>query len=103
MLKKLMVMADRTELGFYQGVLEAEGIACTVKNEFLSGAMGELPVNETWPELWVNENDLPRARQLLAAMASTPAVQVWRCPDCGELIEGQFTDCWRCSRLATPD
>ena len=20
----------------------------------------------------------------------------WRCPRCGETIEGQFTDCWSC-------
>lgn len=22
--------------------------------------------------------------------------QLWRCPNCGELIEGQFTTCWKC-------
>ena len=23
-------------------------------------------------------------------------VKPWRCPDCSEMIEGQFTACWKC-------
>jgi rubrerythrin len=25
--------------------------------------------------------------------------QNWRCPQCGEQLEGQFTACWKCGAL----
>ena len=32
-------------------LLEEKGIAAIIKNEFLSGGVGELPPTEVWPEL----------------------------------------------------
>ncbi len=103
MYKKLLTSADRTEIGFYQGVLESEGIQCLVKNEFLAGAMGELPVNETWPELWVEELELSRANLILEDLKPTKGGDAWQCQNCGEWIEAQFSDCWRCSQTAKSD
>jgi len=98
MMKKLMVSADLIELGFIRGVLESEGILCIVKNEFLNGALGELPVNETWPELWVSSEDWPRADQIMISVKEDAgAGENWRCKQCGEMIEAQFAACWRCS------
>ncbi|MCE2543243.1 MAG: DUF2007 domain-containing protein, partial [Acidobacteria bacterium] len=34
-------------------VLEMEGIECRIQGEFRSGAAGEIPPTEAWPELWV--------------------------------------------------
>ncbi len=103
MFKKLMASADRTEVGFCQGVLEAEGLRCFIKNEFLGGASGELPVNETWPELWVSKDDFSRAEEILSDLKPEPDAKPWQCTECGELIEAQFSDCWRCSASAVVD
>lgn len=83
-----------------RNLLEGAGIACVIKNEFLGGAAGELPLVEVWPELWVAEDaDYARANAIVAEALRTdarPAAPPWTCPVCGERIEGQFTDCWRC-------
>lgn len=98
---KLLYSAPNTlQVGHIRNLLEAEGIACQLRNEFLSGGMGELPPTEAWPELWVDEWDLARAQQLLEAFLQEPAATLpeWVCPVCGERIEGQFSACWRCGR-----
>jgi hypothetical protein len=90
-------------VGHIRNLLEVEGIPSLIKNEFLSGAAGELPPTEAWPELWVIEPcDHERAREIVAHALREPSTrEPWVCPDCGERIEGQFTDCWKCgySRL----
>ena len=81
--------------------LESEGIACLVRNDELSSALGEIPFVECYPELWVVDEEVwPRARLLLekwqGAGAETGAA--WTCPNCGESLEGQFQSCWKCGR-----
>jgi predicted metal-dependent HD superfamily phosphohydrolase len=49
-------------------LLAEAGIAAHVQGNYLSGAAGELPVGELL-RLWVADEDLDRARQLLAARA----------------------------------
>lgn len=85
-------------VGHVRNLLEVEGIECELKNEFLAGGMGELPPTEAWPELWIDEKDLSRAQQLLDAFQHEPAVVLpeWKCPNCGEQVEGQFSACWNC-------
>ena len=87
-------------IGHVRQVLENHAIPCIVRNDFLSGGAGELPVNETWPEIWVTDDrDFDRARALVDAIlaaAHEESEPPWRCASCGEQMEGQFTDCWRC-------
>ena len=82
-----------------KSILEAEGIACFIKNERLFTAMGEIPFVECFPELWLlHDEDEPKALELLQRLAE-PAqspFDSWICPACGETIEGQFTRCWKC-------
>jgi Putative prokaryotic signal transducing protein len=77
----------------FRNVLEAHGIMAVVRNELLSSAMGELPPAECQTELWVPLADAERA---LAALNAVPEGKPWRCAACGEEIEPQFTQCWRC-------
>jgi len=70
-----------------------------VKNSFLSGAAGELPPTEVWPILCVeDERDYGRAKQIVDEELNRleETSQHWVCHHCGETIEGQFTDCWKC-------
>jgi len=83
----------------YKNVLETEGIPCIVKNRFLASAAGELPPTETWPVLCVIEDaHLPRAQEIINSekTISEQDNQAWPCKNCGETIEGQFSQCWRC-------
>ncbi len=79
-------------------ILEEEGIECMIKNLNLSGALGQIPPIECWPEVWVMEDiDYARANSIVEDLSKeTPEYRTsWTCK-CGEKIEGQFTDCWNC-------
>ena len=83
----------------YRNIVESYGIPCAIKNSFLSGAAGELPPTEVWPILYVeDERDYGRAKQIVEEELNRleNVGQHWVCQNCGERIEGQFTDCWKC-------
>ena len=74
-------------------------IACYIQGEYRSGAAGELPPTETWPELWVVDlSNVEEAKRLVAeaGAAAGPAPPGWTCPSCQEVNEGQFGQCWNC-------
>jgi hypothetical protein len=101
--KQVFVAQHPTEAHLVQGVLEANGIAAEVHGESLFGARGEAPVTpDTLPSVWVlDDSQASSARAVLAAYESrvdpgAGAGVGWGCPGCGEQIEPQFTECWRC-------
>ena len=99
-LRKVHTADSILEIAHLRNVLEGEGIACFVRNERLAGALGEIPFVECWPELWVVRNgDALQARGLIdAARSAEPAARAdWQCGRCGEWVEGQFDECWRCA------
>jgi hypothetical protein len=79
-----------------RNVLITAGIHCELRNQYLAGAMGDLPMMETWPQLYVNDADERYALSVLARAAMAPTGNPWICPGCGEQLEPQFTECWRC-------
>ncbi len=86
------------EIYHLKNLLEAEGIRCRIKNELLSRLAGEIPFTECAPQLWLqDERDFARARAIIADFGRNPvAGPPWRCPNCGEALENQFSACWRC-------
>ncbi len=87
-------------LGHLKNMLEQADIACLIKNEQLSGGLGEIPFLECLPELWIlKDEQAARAARLLAELervdSSGPA---WTCSACGERNEPQFGACWQCGR-----
>ncbi len=80
-------------------LLEEKGISTIIKNEMLSGGVGELPPTEVWPELWVVKNDDKQPAKniidgFLQSIKANPSD--WLCENCGEKVEGQFNICWSC-------
>jgi len=104
-MKRVASTESLAEIGHYRNVLEQQGIRCMIKNEQLSGALGEVPFLECLPELWVlNDADLDRAERLLAELKSeTASGENWRCPDCKQDNEAQFAACWSCGRNWSAD
>jgi len=91
--------ADEGTLQLLKFMLQEAAIACTVRNESLSVAKGDIPASECVPELWIlDDKDGAKAEKILdewrqsAAAAQAP----WECPHCQETSEGQFTSCWKC-------
>ena len=97
-MKKIYVSDNPIDVGLIKGLLDGEGISCLVKNQNLSGAIGEIPPLECWPEIWVMaDEDLVRAEQIVKSAQSSPlSAEDWDCA-CGERIEGQFSSCWNCN------
>jgi len=101
--KQVFVAQHPTEAHLVRGLLESNGIAAEVHGESLFSARGEAPVtSDTLPTVWVSDDDqVPRAQEVLLAYgaADGPATShgaAWTCATCGERVESQFTECWRC-------
>lgn len=84
-----------------RNVLQHAGIACELRNEFLGGGAGDIPLNDIWPEIWVvHDEDVARAEELVTSCIKEdqPYQKSWVCKNCGTLIEGQFAACWNCGQ-----
>jgi hypothetical protein len=47
--------------------------------------------------------DVLRARALIdEALRPVTGAEAWTCPGCGEQIEPQFAQCWRCAAIPEP-
>ena len=84
-------------VGNARGLLEAAGIQVVLRNEYAQGAVGELAVFDSWPELWVvDESDSERATTLLDGALAQTEEGDWRCAKCDEANAASFELCWRC-------
>jgi hypothetical protein len=79
-----------------RNVLIMAGIESEMRNQYLAGALGDLPMLETWPQLWVEDALESAALRALAAATAVPTGDPWVCAQCGEQLEPQFMTCWRC-------
>jgi hypothetical protein len=103
-MKKVTSADSLVIINHYKNVLISEGIPAFIRNEHLGGILGEMPFQEVWPELWVeNDLDYDRALQLIdsdSIINESPA-SIWRCRKCKAENEGQFSACWRCGTTHT--
>lgn len=99
-MKRVYSGKDPLMIGHLKNVLETFGINCITRKFDLSCAAGELPPIECWPELWVEDRKHAEAEAILKkTLAPLNSVKKpWRCDHCGEEIEGQFTECWKCGQ-----
>ena len=89
-------------INHYKNLLASEGITAFLKNEHFGSIMGEIPFQEIWPELWIqNDFDYDRALELIEGGKFSEEVlaTLWTCNTCGTKNEGQFSACWSCSRV----
>lgn len=98
-MKKVYTSSDNIQIGFLKEILEARNIQLLVKNEMLLGAAGEIPLTDIWPEIWVmDDRDETLAKTIIEQVLSTTNEhRQWQCSQCGEWIESQFSECWKCS------
>ncbi|MGH7927524.1 MAG: putative signal transducing protein [Candidatus Binatia bacterium] len=100
-MKKVYCAKDPLMVAHLRNVLVLHGIECVTRKLDLATGAGELPPVECWPELWiVGDERLTEAQAILKkTLAPVEAVKkLWVCSGCGERIEGQFSECWKCGR-----
>ncbi len=90
-------------VGHAANLLEAAGVEVERRHFYLAGGAGDLPLNEVWPELWVEPSERARAERLLQQLQQPTPHTPWVCPSCGEPHAGQFTHCWRCGTANPTD
>ena len=99
-MKQIHTAKHAMEAHLVKGFLESNGIEAVVKGDYLTGGWGELPVDLC--TVWIKNDALyDRANALLVTFLRGDHAQFfrddnWRCPQCGEQLEGQFTACWSC-------
>jgi len=98
---KLFANDDPFLFQLVQSELESLGIPHFVKNQFASGAMGELAPQDTIQEVWLTDPTwLARAKKVVEDLVREnepeQALADWRCSHCGELNDGAFALCWQC-------
>lgn len=92
---------DRVMLYLLKSELAEKDINCIIKNEAPAGqAAGEVPPVLVRPELWIlDDNRYAEAKAIIDNVSSDLLLQAkkpWKCPECGEELEGQFDVCWKC-------
>jgi hypothetical protein len=100
-MKKVYESADGLMVGHIKNLLISGGIQSVIKNEYLANAIGGIPPNECWYEIWVtNELQYDDAKKIIEnALSNEEGPNLpWICPGCGEEHESQFTVCWKCGR-----
>ncbi|MBU2979442.1 DUF2007 domain-containing protein [Alteromonas sp. C1M14] len=104
---KLFSHDDRFLIQQLRSELEREGIPHFIKNEYASGAVGELPWQDAQLEVWLVDDDwYDKAARIVSALNPAEVAPVrWRCNHCLEENEGHFDLCWKCqaSRVVNDD
>ena len=95
-MKRVFRAASLIQVAHARNVLLTAGIESELRNQYLAGALGDLPMMETWPQLFVDDIDEKRALAAIARAAAVPVGAPWICGTCGESSDPQFTHCWRC-------
>ncbi len=100
-MKELFRERDFTKVGYFQSVLETEGIATIVKNQHLTmSGLTEIPIPEFYPALCVmHDEDYPAAMEIIRRRITENAVNAdaeVNCHACGETNPGNFDVCWSC-------
>jgi len=101
-MKKIFSSPVIGEIPRLKNMLESAGIACVLRNEISSGLSPEIPMAESTPELWIEDDErLGEALQIKAEFQSSATIvgADWQCQKCGELSEPQFTSCWQCGAI----
>lgn len=79
-------------------MLLSSGIDARVSGAYLSGAIGELPV-DTVVGVWIADaGHEERARSIIDAMEAQrqAPVKEFNCAGCGAEVTSNFNNCWQC-------
>ncbi len=94
---------DRFEVYRIFNMLDEAGIPCFVKNELIQGAIGDIPPQDSEPEVWLHDQQWEaKAQQLIADFNQEQAAMQsenqapWLCGKCQEDNEASFNICWKC-------
>lgn len=98
-MQKFYASFDRIAVHQVMQMLQDAGIPVLLKNDFIQGAIGEIPAVDNDIEVWLVDDEWrSRADALLAQWEADRDVQgyAWVCTECGEDNAAEFGVCWSC-------
>lgn len=98
-MKKFYSDSDHIKLHQIKALLDEANIPTFLKNEYLQGAIGELPAVDVGPEIWlVDQSFEDQANKIILDYETQimSATDSWICSHCAEVNEPQFMVCWQC-------
>jgi len=98
-----------SEADLIKNILEANAIKSYLKDENLGTWVPYMasPGGAGAVKIAVAESDVGRAKTIVKEMSSRESEtqqrqsqeDSWICPSCGEVVEGQFAQCWNCQAM----
>ena len=80
-----------------KNILMSHGLDVVLNNEFASSASGGLAPFDTWPEVWLlNNDDFDKAKKVIDSIALESNLDNWHCKNCQEENNQSFDFCWNC-------
>lgn len=98
---KLFGSDERFLIQRLRSELEEAGIPYLIKNEYVGGAVGELPWQDVQQEVWLLDDSwLHQASKVVESLSEGARCYCensdWQCEQCLEINEGAFAICWQC-------
>ncbi|NNE64741.1 MAG: DUF2007 domain-containing protein [Gammaproteobacteria bacterium] len=98
-MKKLYTHENRIIIFNLRNVLEDKGIETIIMNEFASGGAGDLATFDTWPELWIDDDQqFEQAEAIVKNILQNREDEYWFCRGCREKNDSSFEYCWNCGQ-----
>jgi hypothetical protein len=95
-MKRLLQAPNLALATLWADMLGHAGIEASVQRAHACALVGQIPPDQSLPEVWVHDaDDHERAGALLQALQRTPHRR-WACTACHEIVEGPFEQCWNC-------
>jgi Putative prokaryotic signal transducing protein len=95
-MKRLLQAPNLALATLWADQLVSAGIDANVQRAYACGIVGEIPMDQALPEVWVLDDALhAQATTLLDEMRHQPH-RHWLCHGCGETVDGPFDQCWNC-------
>ncbi len=95
-MKRLAYAPNLALATLWTDMLGSAGYACRVMRANACSIAGEIPPDQSQPEIWVVHDALhEQALRELRALQHAPH-RHWACPECHEIIDGPFELCWNC-------
>ena len=98
-MKRVMQAPNLAIATLWADMLVGAGFEVTVQRKYASSIAGEIPPDQALPEVWIADDDQLDAARALLHQLRHPPFRRWVCKGCGELIEGAFTQCWKCGTM----
>jgi hypothetical protein len=99
MSQPVYLAANPVEAEIVKDYLAAHGIKATIRGVHAWGAVGDIPMAEAYPRLYLdNERQRDAARALIRQYESRIEGPAWTCAKCGEASPGTLVVCWNCGQ-----